>query len=153
MTYSTWKHILVISDLDPGLIKGAKRMGYLYFGILAVAILIAFLIPLISIIIYGLFVVTKAPDGLDVTASRTGDRIFLHVVNTNRERSKTAKLKINGLRIRTGRIFELAANPEFEVIQTQSEEIVPVKKDLPKNGMWTFPAASVSAVELDIQQA
>ena len=97
--------------------------------------------------------VSKAPDGLDVTASRTGGRIFLHVVNTNRERSSTAKLAINGMKIRTGRIFELAANPEFEVIQTQSDQIVPVKKDLPKNGLWTFPPASVSAVELDIQQA
>ena len=97
--------------------------------------------------------VGAVPDGLDVTASRTGDRIFLHVVNTNRERSSTAKLVINGMKIRTGRIFELAANPEFEVIQTQSDRIVPVKKDLPKNGLWTFPPASVSAVELDIRQA
>ncbi|MDT8301822.1 MAG: alpha-L-arabinofuranosidase C-terminal domain-containing protein [Sedimentisphaerales bacterium] len=97
--------------------------------------------------------VSKAPDGLDVTASRTGDRIFLHVVNTNRERSSTAKFAINGMKIRAGRIFELAANPEFEVIQTQSDLIVPVKKDLPGSGLWTFPPASVSAVELDIQQA
>lgn len=97
--------------------------------------------------------VSKAPDGLDVTASRTGDRIFLHVVNTSRERSTTAKLMINGMKIRTGRIFELAANPEFEVIQTQSDRIVPVKKDLPGSGLWTFPPASVSAVELDTQEA
>jgi alpha-L-arabinofuranosidase len=96
--------------------------------------------------------VSNAPDGLDVTASRSSDRIYLHVVNTNRERSITAKLAINGMKIRTGRIFELAANPEFEVIQTQSDRIVPVKKNLPKNDLWTFPPASVSAVELDIQQ-
>jgi alpha-N-arabinofuranosidase len=95
--------------------------------------------------------VSKMPDGLDVTASRTGDRIYLHVVNTNRERSATAKLVINRMKIKTGRIFELAANPEFEVIQTQSDRIVPVKKDLPKNDLWTFPPASVSAVELDTQ--
>ena len=97
--------------------------------------------------------VSTVPDGLDVTASRSSDRIFLHVVNTSRERSKTAKLVINNMKIRTGSIFELAANPEFEVIQTQSDHIVPVKKDLPKNGMWTFPPASVSAVELDTKQA
>jgi alpha-L-arabinofuranosidase len=97
--------------------------------------------------------VSKAPDGLDVTASRTVDRIFLHVVNTSRERSATTQIVINGLKIRKGRIFELAANPEFEVIQTQSDLIVPVKKDLPISGLWTFPPASVSAVELDVQQA
>ncbi len=96
--------------------------------------------------------VSKAPDGLDVTASRSSDRIYLHVVNTKRERSITAKLAINGMKIRTGCVFELAANPEFEVIQTQSDRIVPVKKDLPRNDLWTVPPSSVSAVELDIQQ-
>jgi uncharacterized membrane protein len=57
-TYCTWKHILVVPDLDPRLVKGAKRMGYLYFSILSTAIIIAFFIPLISVIIYGLFVLT-----------------------------------------------------------------------------------------------
>ena len=57
-TYSTWKRKLVSSDLDPDLIKGAKRMGYLYFAILAIAIVVAFIIPAISIIIYGVFVLT-----------------------------------------------------------------------------------------------
>jgi uncharacterized membrane protein len=57
-TYSTWKRILVVPDLDPALVKGAKRMGYLYFSILSAAIIIAFFIPLISIIIYALFVFT-----------------------------------------------------------------------------------------------
>jgi uncharacterized membrane protein len=57
-TYSTWKHILVVPDLDTKVVKGAKRMGYLYFSILTAAIIIAFFIPLISIIIYALFVFT-----------------------------------------------------------------------------------------------
>jgi len=55
-TYSTWKHILVIPDLDPALVKGTKKMGYVYFCILTIAIIIAFFIPLISVIIYGFFV-------------------------------------------------------------------------------------------------
>jgi uncharacterized membrane protein len=55
-SYSTSKHLLVVKDLDPGLVKGAKRMGYLYFVILSAAIIIGFFHPLISVIIYGLFV-------------------------------------------------------------------------------------------------
>jgi alpha-L-arabinofuranosidase len=94
--------------------------------------------------------VTAAPDGLDVTASRTGDRVFLHVVNTKRERSVTARLTVEGLAIQSGRVFELSGDPEFEVIQTQPDEIVPVEKGLPKDARWTFPAASVSGVELDV---
>jgi alpha-L-arabinofuranosidase len=92
--------------------------------------------------------VAKTPEGLDVTASRTGDRLYLHVVNTNRDRSIAAKLAIDGMNVRSGQVFELVADPEFEVIETQSREIKPVRKDLSADGLWTFPAASVSAVEL-----
>jgi len=97
--------------------------------------------------------VARTPDGLDVTASRTGDRLYLHVVNTRRDRSVTVKLAIDGMGIRSGQVFELAAAPEFEVIETQARAIKPVRKDLPADGVWTFPAASVSAVELNAATA
>ncbi|MEN6426244.1 MAG: alpha-L-arabinofuranosidase C-terminal domain-containing protein, partial [Phycisphaerales bacterium] len=97
--------------------------------------------------------VTKTPEGLDVTASRTDDRVYLHVVNTNRTRSITTRLAIDGMNIQSGQVFELAADPEFEVIQTRANEIKPVRKDLPPNGLLTFAAASVSAVELDAEPA
>ncbi|HON90851.1 MAG TPA: hypothetical protein PKZ07_04735 [Sedimentisphaerales bacterium] len=71
-------------------------------------------------------------------------------MNTRRDRSVTSRLAIDGLPIRSGQGFELAADPEFEVIETQAREIQPVRKDLPADGLWTFPAASVSAVELDV---
>jgi alpha-L-arabinofuranosidase len=97
--------------------------------------------------------VSNAPDALDVTASRTSDRVYLHVVNTKRDRSVPAQLIVAGLKIAAGRVFELAGDPEYEVIQTQPNEIVPVEKALPANARWTFPPASVSAVELDLQKA
>jgi hypothetical protein len=55
-TYATWKHRLVDEDLDPGLIKGGRSMGYVYFTILLLAIGLSFVSPLISTIIYGVFV-------------------------------------------------------------------------------------------------
>jgi hypothetical protein len=55
--------------------------------------------------------------------------------------------------IRSGTVFELAADPQFEVMETQAREITPVQKDLPPDRLWTFPPASVSAVELDTKQA
>jgi hypothetical protein len=93
--------------------------------------------------------VVKAPEALDVTASRSKGRLFLHVVNTNRDRSVTTRLAVENMSILSGRVFQLAADPEFEVIETQAREITPVQKDLPPDGLWTFPPASVSAVELD----
>jgi hypothetical protein len=55
------------------------------------------------------------------------------------------------MKVVSGRIFELAADPEFEVIETQSDEILPREKSLPDNCRWAFPPASVSAVELDVE--
>ena len=107
--------------------------------------------------------VNSAHKDLDVTASRTGNRIYLHIININRDQSIQTSLRVDGMKITSGRIFELAADPEFEVIQTQADEIVPKEKSLPVhplgdrssgvNYQWTFPPASVSAVELDVQKA
>ena len=44
--------------------------------------------------------VSQQPDGLDVTASRTGNRIYLHVVNTRRDRSVASRLQIEDARHR-----------------------------------------------------
>jgi len=96
--------------------------------------------------------VTHAPEGLDVTASRRGDRLFFHVINTNRDRSVTTRLTAEGMTIRSGKVIQLAADPEFEVIETQAREITPVQKGLPSDNLWTFPPASVSAVELDAER-
>jgi hypothetical protein len=95
--------------------------------------------------------VTHTPEGLDVTASRCGDRVYLHVVNINRERSVSTQLAIAGMRIESGRVFEMAGDPEYEVIQTRPHEVRKVEKAVPPDARWTFPAASVSAVELDVQ--
>lgn len=95
--------------------------------------------------------VTSVPDDLDVTASRTGDRVFLHVANTNRTRSVSTRLAVEGMAVNSGKVFEIAIEPEYEVFEHRPEITAPKEKSLPKNGRWTFPAASVSAVELDVQ--
>jgi len=97
--------------------------------------------------------VVSAPGALDVTASRTGRRVFLHVVNTRRTRSVTARLRVDGMRIRSGRVFGIAADPEFEMMETCPNALAPVTKCLPRSADWTFPPASVSAVELTVAPA
>ncbi len=97
--------------------------------------------------------VPQAPDGLDVTASRTSDRLYLHVVNTRRDRSAEARLAVDGMKIASGRVFEMTGDPEYEVIRAEPHGIATVEKPLPAGATWTFPAASVSAVELDVEKA
>lgn len=97
--------------------------------------------------------VTRTPDGLDVTAGRTGDRIFLHVVNTHRTRSFKSAFQIRGRKITAGRAYWFDPEPEFEVFEYRPECTFPKERALDSNLTWTFPAASVSAVELMTESA
>ena len=93
--------------------------------------------------------VVDAPSDLDVTASRTGDRFFFHVINTHRKRDIKVDLDVNEMQIASGRVFTLAADPEAEVIETDPDVVALKESSLPADGTWTFPAASVSAVEVE----
>jgi alpha-N-arabinofuranosidase len=95
--------------------------------------------------------VGSGPEGLDIAASRKGDRFFLHVVNTHRRRSVGARFAVAGLIIKAGRVFWHALEPELEIIDYREDEQVPKEKILDLGTSWEFPAASVSAVELDIE--
>jgi alpha-L-arabinofuranosidase len=92
----------------------------------------------------------QTPPDLDVTASRTDNKVFLHVVNTRRTRAVGAQLAVSGTVIRSGSVFEIAAEPDFEVWTETREVIAPKRKELPQTLHWSFPPASVSAVELEI---
>ena len=96
--------------------------------------------------------VVASPDGLDVTASRTGKRIFLHVVNTNSTRSVKTTLQIRGMKITGGRVFEIADDPMREIDETAPELFSPTMHALPASARWTFPAASVTAIELKVRE-
>lgn len=97
--------------------------------------------------------VRRRPEGLDVTASRTGNRLYLHVVNTRRTQAVRARLGAEPHTLGTGRVFTLAAHPEVEVIETDPNPVQLSEVALPNDGSWTFPAASVSAVEVDLVEA
>lgn len=56
-SYATGKRNLVDSGVDKTVIKGAKTMEYIYFLIIMIAIVLAFIMPLISVIIYGTIVI------------------------------------------------------------------------------------------------
>jgi len=98
--------------------------------------------------------VTNTPDGLDVAASITGNRVFLHVVNTQRTKAVDATLAIDGKQITGGKAFTLATDPEFEIYhhyEPKDDPLYPKEKAVPASGKWTFPAASVTAVEIDVE--
>jgi alpha-N-arabinofuranosidase len=96
--------------------------------------------------------VAGMPDGLDVVASRRGDRVFLHVANTQRTKPVSTAFHIDGRIVRAGRVFEITADPTVELSYLNSADVMKtVERPLTAGSAWEFPAASVSAVELDLQ--
>ena len=95
--------------------------------------------------------VVGAPDGLDIVASRRGETAYLHVANTLRTRSVTATVQLGTHALRSGRVFEISAEPTVEVSYLNAADVMnTVEKRFADNGVWEFPAASVSALELAI---
>jgi alpha-L-arabinofuranosidase len=91
------------------------------------------------------------PDGLDVVASRRGNTVYLHVANTRRTRAVKTTIRLAGQVIQTGRVFEIAEDPAVEVSYLNDADVMQVRqKPFASDGVWEFPAASVSALELEI---
>lgn len=95
--------------------------------------------------------VIQTPDGLDVVASRTGDTIYLHVVNTQRDRPLRANFSVLDRSIRSSKIFQIAEDPMVEVHELNADTVMQVEqREATPAEEWQFPAASVSAVELQL---
>lgn len=93
-----------------------------------------------------------AVPGLDITASRSVNRIYLHVANINIGTAIKTSINIDGMKILKATAYEISADPELEITQMIPDAFMPVTKTIPKNGEWTFPAASVTAVEIDVAE-
>jgi alpha-N-arabinofuranosidase len=97
--------------------------------------------------------VADVPADLDVTASRTGDTIFVHVINTNRTQAREMNLAVAGMTVRGGRAFTIAADPEFEIMSAARDPMTVRESKLPGAGPVSVPAASVTALEVTVAHA
>ena len=96
--------------------------------------------------------VKSAPARLDVAASRTGNKIFLHVANLDYSRSVEAGFAVSGMVVAGGEVFEIAPEkPRQEISHRNPEVFNPREREIPSGNVlrWRFPARSVSAVELE----
>lgn len=93
--------------------------------------------------------VTRAPDGLDVVASRTGDDVFLNLVNTRRNRSLRVDLDIPGSRIVALAGSRLADDPTTEVSSLNCREVMQARPldDLEPDRPLELPPASVTSLK------
>lgn len=91
------------------------------------------------------------PDELDVTASRTDNTIFLHVINTSRTKTVSSNFQINNMSFSTGKAFELSTDPSFEIMSASNNRLQPRERPISPATPFTFSSASVTVIELSIK--
>jgi alpha-L-arabinofuranosidase len=97
--------------------------------------------------------VSDCPSGLDIAASRTADRFFLHVANLSYSHPVQATFSIKAMLVTQGRVFQIAPGSLREYVNQDRPDIfAPRQKALtPPDFLWRFPPGSVSAVELEVK--
>lgn len=100
--------------------------------------------------------VRAAPQDLDIVASRTGGRIFLHVVNFHYRNSVQTGFSVQGMRVKSGRVFQIAPDDPRTAVTEITPDVFAPKEATIEPGptpVWSFPARSVAAVELAVESA
>ncbi len=95
--------------------------------------------------------VTSAPSGLDIAASRAGNKVYLHVANLQYRGSVEASFALTGMKVAAGKTWAIAPeNLRQFVSADQTDIFTPVETAIPDQSLpkWSFPAGSVTAVEL-----
>ena len=99
----------------------------------------------------GKFAVSAVCDDkdVDVTASVDGNKVYLHIVNTNAHCSASIPLEVEGKIIVKATAWEIKSDPWQEISQNNRMCFLPQKSEINANN-YTIPAAGVAAVELEL---
>ena len=101
--------------------------------------------------------VKLTPSALDVAASRTDNKLFLHVANMDYSRPVSAAFAVQGMVVTGGKAFEIAPEkPRQEVGPRNPKIFTPQERALTAGSgtvRWNFPPRSVTAIELECKPA
>ena len=84
---------------------------------------------------------------VDVTASRTGNAVYLHLANTDMRASR--ELTLEGLNVASARMRYIAARPETEITFDNLDCFVEQSCEV-EGQTVTLPAAAVAVVEITL---
>ena len=104
---------------------------------------------------HGLEIKSK-PASLDIAASGTENKVFLHIANMNYSGATEATFAVAGMAATGGRVWEIAPeDPRQEISPLNPGEFALQEHTLAQGEWlrWRFPARSVSVVELDCRRA
>jgi len=87
---------------------------------------------------------------IDVTASKTDNRIYLHIVNTEMNSDQKINLDTGDRKIASARMYCIAAKPETEITSVNNDCFKVVESEVKSNEL-TIPKAGVAAVEIVLE--
>lgn len=87
---------------------------------------------------------------VDAVASMTGNKIYLHLANTELGKAQQIKLELGGKKIREAEMFYIAEDPATE-ITPQNTDVFAVRSVKIAGDTVTLPAAAVAAVEITLE--
>ena len=96
--------------------------------------------------------VREKPPSLDLSASRAGDKFYLHVANQEFSRSVSTSFSIEGRSVKAGTIFLIAPEDPRQAITENNPGVFKPKEIALKAGdgfAFHFPPRSVGVVELE----
>ena len=86
---------------------------------------------------------------VDVTASVDGNKVFLHIVNTNAHSAAKLPLEVANKKIVKAQAWGINSDPWKEINQLDTDCFLPCRKEINAEH-YSIPAAGVAAVELEL---
>jgi hypothetical protein len=87
---------------------------------------------------------------IDAVASKTDNKIFLHVANTDMNSTQTLKLDVGEKNITSAKMFYIAAKAETEITM-DNPDCFSVQEAIIEKDTVSLPPAAVAAIEITLE--
>lgn len=87
---------------------------------------------------------------LDAVCSATGEKIYIHLANTDMHYAQELKLDLGGRKIKTAEMFYIAEDPATEITPL-NQDVFAVKTQTIEGDTLKIPPAAVAAIEITIE--
>jgi hypothetical protein len=95
--------------------------------------------------------VSDLPEEVDVVASRSGDNLFLHLVNTSFDQPRSFEFDIPGYRVKSGSGTVIQESPMIEISSLNCPDVMQTKElTWQGDGRTLLPPASVASWKLQV---
>ena len=88
---------------------------------------------------------------VDVTASKTGNTIYLHIANTDMNSAQNITLNVGHNVIESAKMYYIAAKADTEITQDRTD-CFPVREKAIEGNTVILPAAAVAAIEINLKE-